>query len=110
MGERLQKILARAGVASRRAAERLIQQGRVSVDGVVVTERGVKADPTRQRIFLDGVLIHFPDELVYIALNKPRGYVTTRVDPHLGTPIIKIGFICFWSFLINFSTLTSSAI
>ena len=82
MGERLQKILAHAGVESRRAAERLIQQGRVSIDGVVVTELGVKADPTRQRIFVDGVLIHLPDELVYIALNKPRGYVTTRVDPH----------------------------
>ena len=78
--ERLQKILARAGVASRRAAERLIEDGRVRVNGRVVTELGTKADPGRDRIDVDNrrVVLEKP---AYYVLHKPRGVVTTLSDP-----------------------------
>jgi 23S rRNA pseudouridine2605 synthase len=78
--ERLQKILARAGIASRRAAEGLIQAGRVSVDGKVVTELGAKADLGRQRVALDGKLIT-PELPVYVVFHKPKGVVCTMQDP-----------------------------
>ena len=78
---RLQKILAQAGVASRRAAERLMSEGRVSVNGETVRELGTKADPTRDDIRVDGRRIRPAERLRYILLNKPRGYVTTRSDP-----------------------------
>ena len=79
--ERLQKILARAGVASRRKAEEMITEGRVRVNGQVITELGSKADLDRDHIKVDGKLLHSPRRLVYIALNKPKGVVTTVIDP-----------------------------
>jgi pseudouridine synthase len=79
--ERLQKILSAAGVASRRTAETLIQQGRVSVNGEVVRELGTKADPVADDIRVDGRRIRSAQRKRYILLNKPRGYVTTRSDP-----------------------------
>ncbi len=78
---RLQKILSTAGVASRRTAETLIQQGRVSVNGEVVRELGTKADPGADDIRVDGRRVRAAQRLRYILLNKPRGYVTTRSDP-----------------------------
>lgn len=81
MPERLQKILARAGVASRRAAEALIEQGRVTVNGVTVREMGTRADADRDDVRVDGVRVRRPREQVYILLNKPRGVVTTKRDP-----------------------------
>jgi 23S rRNA pseudouridine2605 synthase len=79
--ERLQKILSRAGVASRRKAEELISEGRVTVNGEIVSELGSKADLERDHIKVDGKLLHAPKQLVYIALNKPQGVVTTVFDP-----------------------------
>jgi 23S rRNA pseudouridine2605 synthase len=79
--ERLQKILSRAGVASRRKAEQLITDGRVTVNGEIVNELGSKADLERDHIKVDGKLLHAPKQLVYLALNKPRGVVTTVSDP-----------------------------
>lgn len=81
MHERLQKILARAGVASRRGAEQVMLEGRVTVNGVAVRELGSKADVTRDDVRVDGVRIRPPERPVYVVLNKPRGTVTTRHDP-----------------------------
>jgi 23S rRNA pseudouridine2605 synthase len=78
--ERLQKILAAAGFGSRRACETLILEGRVSVDGVVASELGVRADPARQTIVCDGRAVR-AERPVYWLLNKPRGYVCTNHDP-----------------------------
>jgi 23S rRNA pseudouridine2605 synthase len=77
---RLQKLLSMAGVASRRAAEELIRQGRVSVNGVTVTEMGTKAEASDD-IRVDGRRLKGPERLRYVLLNKPRGVVTTRSDP-----------------------------
>ncbi|MGH2559157.1 MAG: pseudouridine synthase [Thermomicrobiales bacterium] len=77
--ERIQRILAGRGVASRRAAEQMIRDGRVSVDGQVVTELGTKADPVRSDIRVDGNLLQ-RQRSRYILLNKPRGYITTTKD------------------------------
>ena len=85
--ERLQKVLARAGFASRRGAEGLMEQGRVTVNGAVVREPGTKADPDRDDIRVDGVRVKAPKKPVYILLNKPRGVVTTRRDPS-GRPTV----------------------
>lgn len=85
--ERLQKILAQAGVASRRSAEELITQGRVQVNGKIVTELGTKADPARDHIRVDGKLLHGAERLRYFMLNKPRGFVTTVKDPE-GRPTV----------------------
>ncbi|MFH1035298.1 MAG: pseudouridine synthase [Pseudomonadota bacterium] len=79
--ERLQKILARAGVASRRAAEELITAGRVALDGVVANQLGVKADPARQSITLDGQPLPGPEAKEYWLVNKPAGVVSTVRDP-----------------------------
>ncbi len=79
--ERLQKILSRAGAASRRKAEQLILEGRVAVNGSVVTEMGSKADLDRDHIRVDGKLLHGPKHLAYIALHKPNNCVTTVTDP-----------------------------
>lgn len=87
MEERLQKILAQAGVCSRRAAEGLIRQGRVTVDGVTVTEMGVKVDAERQRIAVNGAPLRLTQKKVTLLLNKPLGYVTTMSDPQ-GRPIV----------------------
>jgi 23S rRNA pseudouridine2605 synthase len=78
--ERLQKIIAAAGIASRRKAEELITSGRVVVNGQVVTELGSKADPDQDHIRVDGKLLQGPERFVYVALNKPKGYVTTVSD------------------------------
>jgi 23S rRNA pseudouridine2605 synthase len=85
--ERLQKVLARAGVASRRAAEQLIAAGRVRVDGRVVTELGTKVDPRRSRVEVDGERV-VAEDLVYVVLNKPRNVVSTMSDPQ-GRPSVK---------------------
>ena len=82
MEQRLQKLLAAAGVASRREAEKLITAGRVSVDGVTITQLGAKADPERSTIELDGKPIDTHVGKIYVLLNKPRGYTSTRRDPH----------------------------
>ena len=79
--ERLQKILSRAGVTSRRKAESLIVEGRVTVNGSAVTELGSKADLDRDHIKVDGKLLHAPKRLIYIALHKPDNCVTTASDP-----------------------------
>jgi 23S rRNA pseudouridine2605 synthase len=79
--ERLQKIIAAAGVASRRKAEELITSGRVQVNGQMVTELGTKADPEQDHIRVDGKLLRGPERYSYIVLNKPKGYVTTVSDP-----------------------------
>jgi 23S rRNA pseudouridine2605 synthase len=78
---RLQKLLSQAGVASRRAAEELILDGRVSVNGEVVRTLGTKADPATDQILFDGRRVRLTVRTRYILLNKPRGYVTTRRDP-----------------------------
>jgi 23S rRNA pseudouridine2605 synthase len=79
-GIRLQKVLSRAGVASRRAAEDLIAQGRVKVDGDVVTEFGRRVDPDTAVIHVDDVRVVVKDDMVYLAFNKPRGVHTTMSD------------------------------
>jgi len=79
--ERLQKILATAGVASRRKSEQLILEGRVTVNGQTVTELGSKADPEGDHIKVDGRLIRQPERFEYIALNKPDSVVSTASDP-----------------------------
>ena len=79
--ERLQKILSRTGVASRRQAEEIIREGRVVVNGSVVTEMGSKADLDRDHIKVDGRLLRPPKNLVYIAMHKPNNCVTTVTDP-----------------------------
>ncbi|MDO8393397.1 MAG: pseudouridine synthase [Dietzia sp.] len=84
---RLQKILAQAGIASRRASEDLIARGRVEVNGKIVREMGVKVDPTTAVIRVDGTRIVLDDDLVYLALNKPRGYHTTMSDD-MGRPCV----------------------
>ncbi|HEY7510169.1 MAG TPA: pseudouridine synthase [Vicinamibacteria bacterium] len=81
MEERIQKILSRAGVASRRAAERVMAEGRVTVNGDVVREMGARADAARDDIRVDGVRVKPAQERVYLLLNKPKGVVTTRHDP-----------------------------
>lgn len=78
---RLQKLISMAGVASRRAAEELILEGRVLVNGQVVLTLGTRADPAADDIRVDGRRLRFDTRLRYIVLNKPKGYVTTRNDP-----------------------------
>jgi 23S rRNA pseudouridine2605 synthase len=87
MLERVQKIISAAGITSRRAAEQLIIEGRVRVNGQVVTELGTKADASKDHIKVDGKLINPKQPLVYIMLNKPAGYVTTMADPE-GRPTV----------------------
>lgn len=85
--ERLQKIMAASGIASRRKAEEIIAAGRVTVNGTVVTEQGTKADPGRDEICVDGKPLKKAERLVYYVLNKPKGYVTTVSDPE-GRPTV----------------------
>lgn len=79
--ERLQKIIAAAGIASRRKAETLITGGLVSVNGQIVTELGTKADAGHDHIRVNGKLLHGAERHVYLLMNKPKGYVTTLKDP-----------------------------
>jgi len=86
--QRLQKVLAQAGIASRRVAETLITQGRVSVNGATVTTLGTKADPSRDDIRVDGRRLPSAERKRYILLNKPVGFVTTRSDPQRRPTVI----------------------
>jgi 23S rRNA pseudouridine2605 synthase len=106
--ERLQKIIAAAGISSRRKAEELIAQGRVTVNGQVITELGSKADPQRDHIKVDGKLLRGAERHIYLLLNKPRGYVTTVADPegrptvmdlvkHVGERIYPVGRLDYGS-------------
>jgi 23S rRNA pseudouridine2605 synthase len=85
--ERLQKIIAAAGLASRRKAEALITAGQVTVNGQVVTELGAKADPEHDHIRVAGKLLRGPERKIYLLLNKPKGYVSTASDPQ-GRPTV----------------------
>jgi 23S rRNA pseudouridine2605 synthase len=88
--ERLQKILSQAGVASRRASEQLMLDGRVSVNGATVRELGSKADPAHDDIRVDGRRVKVVEHHRYLLLNKPRGYVTTRSDPQRRPTVIDL--------------------
>ena len=88
--ERLQKILSQAGVASRRASEQLMLDGRVTVNGATIRELGTKADPARDEIRVDGRRIKVAERHRYLLLNKPRGYVTTRSDPQRRPTVIDL--------------------
>ena len=85
--ERLQKIIAAAGIASRRKAEQMIASGVVEVNGHIVTELGSKADPERDHIRVNGKLLRGAQQHVYLLMNKPKGYVTTVRDPE-GRPTV----------------------
>ena len=86
-GVRLQKVLAAAGVGSRRACEELIAQGRVSVDGRIVREQGLRVDPERAVVRVDDMRVNTGTSRAYFALNKPRGMVTALSDPE-GRPTV----------------------
>ncbi|MFD1048789.1 S4 domain-containing protein, partial [Kibdelosporangium lantanae] len=86
-GVRLQKVLSKAGVASRRAAEELIAEGRVSVDGKVVREFGTRVDPVNAVIHVDGVRVVLSEDLIYLAFNKPIGVHSTMTDDR-GRPCV----------------------
>ena len=88
--ERLQKILSQAGLASRRTAETLIAQGRVTVNGETVTQMGTKADPAADDIRVDGRRVKSAERPRYILLNKPSGYMTTRSDPQRRPTVIDL--------------------
>lgn len=88
--QRLQKIIAAAGIASRRHAEQFILDGRVQLNGTVVTELGTKADPARDHIRVDGKLLHGPARPRYYVLNKPKGYVTTVSDPQHRPTVMQL--------------------
>jgi 23S rRNA pseudouridine2605 synthase len=90
MPDRLQKILSVAGIASRRAAEELIRQGRVSVNGETVTELGTKADAEGDDIRVDGRRVKPAGRRIYILMNKPRGYITSRSDPQHRPTVIDL--------------------
>ena len=85
--ERLQKIIAAAGIASRRKAEELITAGRVEVNGKIIKELGSKADPQSDHIRVNGKLLRGPERHVYLVLNKPKGYITAASDPE-GRPTV----------------------
>ncbi len=86
-GERLARFLAHAGVASRRHAEELIAAGRVQVNGTTITTQGIRINPERDIVTIDGKPVHAPTRHVYIMLHKPAGYVTTASDPQ-GRPTV----------------------
>jgi 23S rRNA pseudouridine2605 synthase len=88
--ERLQKILSRAGIASRRASERLMLEGRVTVNGTTVSDLGTKADAALDDIRVDGRRVKAAERQRYLLLNKPRGYVTTRSDPQRRPTVIDL--------------------
>jgi 23S rRNA pseudouridine2605 synthase len=86
-GTRLQKVLSQAGVASRRVAEKMIRDGRVEVDGVIVTEMGTRVDPDTSVIRVDGARIAVDDTMIYLAINKERGMHSTMSDDQ-GRPCV----------------------
>lgn len=86
-GVRLQKVLSQAGIASRRVAEKMIRDGRVEVDGAIVTELGTRVDPQNSVIRVDGARIAVDDDRVYLAINKPRGMHSTMSDDR-GRPCV----------------------
>jgi 23S rRNA pseudouridine2605 synthase len=88
-GERLQKVLARAGLGSRRVCEELIADGRVTVNGEVAV-LGRRVDPEHDAVELDGVPVVVRDDLVYYLLNKPTGYVSTASDPHAEHTVVEL--------------------
>ena len=87
--ERLQKLIAKAGLCSRRKAELLISQGKVAVDGKIISELGAKASPN-QKITVDGKLLTLDAEKIYLMLNKPRGYVSTVHDERGRKTILEL--------------------
>lgn len=89
MGERLQKLIAAAGITSRRKAEELITAGRVTVNGETVTDLGTRADPGSDEVRVDGRLLE-PEPLVWIALHKPPGVVTSVADPHADRVVVDL--------------------
>lgn len=90
MSERLQKLLAGAGIASRRAAEQLILAGRVTVNGRLVRELGVRADPERDDIRLDGRPVQRPATHTYLMMHKPAGFTSTAADPHASRTVMHL--------------------
>src|SRR5438477_533659 len=88
--ERLQKILSQAGIASRRASEQLMRDGRVTVNGDTIRELGSKADASRDDIRVDGRRIKVAAHHRYLLLNKPRGYMTTRSDPERRPTVLDL--------------------
>ncbi len=90
MKERVQKIISAAGIASRRHAEKMITDGRVSINNFVVTELGIKADAQKDVIRIDGSIIGVEKTLLYIALHKPAGYITTLDDPEKRPTVIDL--------------------
>ncbi len=90
MLERIQKIISAAGITSRRAAEQLISEGRVRLNGQVVTELGTKADAAKDHIKVDGKLINPRQPLTYVMLNKPAGFVTTMADPEKRPTVLSL--------------------
>ncbi len=85
---RLQKFLASCGIASRRKAEEMISKGRISVNGRIITSMGEKIVPGKDAVSCDGSSVSSTGELIYVLLNKPKGYVTTMSDPQ-GRPIVS---------------------
>lgn len=89
MIERLQKVISQAGIASRRSAEKLITDGRVSVNGVVVTELGTKVEPRKDKVEVDGKRIA-GEKYIYVLLYKPKGIVTTMKDPQMRKTVVDL--------------------
>lgn len=89
MTERLQKVISQAGIASRRSAEKLITSGRVSVNGVVVTELGTKVEPRKDKVEVDGKRIASA-KYIYVLLYKPKGVVTTMKDPQMRKTVVDL--------------------
>jgi 23S rRNA pseudouridine2605 synthase len=87
LAERLQKYMARCGVASRRNCEKIIKEGRVSINGVIIKEMGVKVNPKIHEVRVDNRIIRPEPEKIYIVLNKPSGYITSLKDPQ-GRPTV----------------------
>src|SRR3990172_12622196 len=77
---RMQKVISRMGIASRRQAERMIKEGRITLNGKILTKLGAKINPHTDRLRIDGTLVRFIQSKKYIALNKPKGYLTTLSD------------------------------
>jgi pseudouridine synthase len=90
MHERLQKVIAHAGITSRREAERLILDGQVVVNGSVITTLGTKVDPAHDVIIVKGTRVKPPSEKLYVMMNKPAGYVSTLKDPQQRPVIIDL--------------------